>query len=77
MRMRTPVFDIFSGVPDRDARWLETVEGLGASFDRMKEIAAENPGRYFIFDPREHVVRLCIDTKLTARLKSHGIGGAA
>ena len=75
--MKIPVFDIFSGAPDRDARWLETVEGLGASLERLNEIAAENPGRYFVFDPREHLVRVCIDTKLTARLKSHGISGAA
>jgi hypothetical protein len=43
-------FDIFSGHSDRDAVWLEAVEGLANAIQRMHEIAAERPGEYFIFD---------------------------
>jgi hypothetical protein len=49
-----PVFDIFAGIADRDAQWVETVVGLGNAVDRMREIAKDRPGRYFIFDPTTH-----------------------
>jgi hypothetical protein len=42
-------FEIFSGFPDRNATWLETVSGLAQADDRMREVAAESPGAYFIF----------------------------
>lgn len=49
--MRIPQFDIFSGIPSNSgAIWKETVSGLGAANDRMKELAAMAPGPYFIFD---------------------------
>jgi DNA-binding response OmpR family regulator len=44
-----PKFDIFSGVPDRDAVWICSVRGLANAKERMDAIAAEQPGRYFIF----------------------------
>lgn len=44
-----PKFDIFAGVPDRDAVWVCTVRGLANARERMERIAAERPGRYFIF----------------------------
>lgn len=42
-------FDIFSGELEEDARWLEAVQGLDSAKDRMKQIASEKPGKYFIF----------------------------
>jgi hypothetical protein len=42
-------FDIFSGELEKDARWLEAVQGLDSAKDRMKQIASEKPGKYFIF----------------------------
>lgn len=44
-----PKFDIFSGVPDRDAVWVCTVQGLATAKERMDRLAAEKPGPYFIF----------------------------
>ena len=42
-------FDIFSGVPDEEPVWLETVEKLSDARERMEQIGAEIPGRYFLF----------------------------
>lgn len=42
-------YDIFSGGPAEFPMWLETVAGLSNARERMEIIAAEKPGRYFIF----------------------------
>jgi len=42
------VFDIFSGT-QKNAAWIETVEGLSAARERLQQIAREKPGQYFIF----------------------------
>jgi hypothetical protein len=54
--METDSFDLFAGAPDRDAAWLETVVGLEAAKERVNELAAENPGEYFVFHSRSHTV---------------------
>jgi hypothetical protein len=51
-----PNFDIFSGWPDEYAVWVETVEGLAAARDRMAQIAAAKPGRYFVFSRSDHSI---------------------
>ena len=38
--MTIPRFDVFSGLLDKDARWIESIEGLGAAHERIKELAA-------------------------------------
>ena len=43
------LFDIFSGSSERDAIWIEVVAGLTNAKRRMDEIAAKQPGDYFIF----------------------------
>lgn len=60
--MSVPTYHIFSGFPDRDALWLETVEGLGAAHDRMREHAVQSPGPYFVFCGQTHTVLASIDT---------------
>ena len=47
--MKEPAFDIFSGGPNDDPLWLETVTSLSDARERMEIIAAKTPGRYFIF----------------------------
>ena len=42
------VFDIFSGT-QKNAAWIETVEGLSAARERLQQIAGKKPGQYFIF----------------------------
>jgi len=71
--MQVPQFDIFSGAIDKNALWLEAVDGLGAAFGRMKELASATPGAYFIFRTRTRQVLASIDTA-ACRKKSNRIG---
>lgn len=54
--MSESTFDIFSGTSDKDARWLESVEGLSEARERMEHIAAVRPGAYFLYDPLSHSI---------------------
>jgi len=47
--MKEPKFEIFSGRCFKDAVWLESVEGQSKAVERMESIAAEKPGRYFVY----------------------------
>jgi hypothetical protein len=60
--MRFPTYDIFCGHVDKDAVWIETVDGLGAATDRMKQLAEEKPGPYFVFCTETHKVLASIHT---------------
>jgi len=42
-------FDIFSGTPEAHALWVEAIEGFSNARQRMGQIAAEKPGKYFLF----------------------------
>jgi len=69
-----PTFDIFSGWHDKNAVWIEAVEGLAEARARMDQIAAEKPGRYFIFSTASHAVLAIRHTfpKLESKEKSKG-----
>ena len=43
------IVDIFSGAPEEHGLWVEAIEGLSNARQRMGHIAAEKPGKYFIF----------------------------
>jgi hypothetical protein len=63
--MHVPRFDIFAGVPsgvDRDAFWMESVDGLAAACERMKHYAASRPGSYFVFSMSRHQTMASINT---------------
>ena len=60
--MKLHHYDIFSGCADKNPVWIETVEGLGNACDLMTKIAAESPGRSFVFCPRSHALRGSINT---------------
>ena len=60
--MTIPRFDVFSGLLDKDARWIESVEGVGAAYERIKELAAATPGPYFVFDTVSNKVLAKIDS---------------
>jgi hypothetical protein len=64
-----PTFDIFRGTTKADGIWLESVGGLSNSKDRMHQIAAENPGCYFVFASHDQSIR--------ARTETTGKGGDA
>lgn len=55
-------FDIFSGANDKDAMWIESVEGFPKARERMEQIAAQAPGKYFVFSSHSRAVLLKIDT---------------
>jgi hypothetical protein len=63
--MDEPLFDIFSGTCDKNAMWIEAAAGLAGARERMKEIAARDPGEYFIFSQRTHAILARIDTRKT------------
>jgi hypothetical protein len=56
-------FDIFLGSGERDALWLESVEGLDAATQRMHEIAAMRPGMYFVLSLPDRFVVAKTDTR--------------
>ena len=61
-QMDSQAFDIFSGSPDRDPLWLETVAGLQKARAAMEDRAAKNPGPYFIFCTSTNSVVANVDT---------------
>lgn len=46
---------------------MESVKGLAAANERMKQIAAEKPGAYFVFSPVNRTVLAIIDTTYMMR----------
>jgi hypothetical protein len=65
--MNAPRYDIFSGYIDRNAIWLESVEGLGDASDRMLELATGKPGPYFVFCLTTHKILASVDTSVIVR----------
>ena len=58
-----PIFDIFSGrLENGTALWIDAVEGVRNAADRMKQLAAEKPGRYFVFSLEKRTVVAAIDS---------------
>lgn len=74
--MQEPTFDVWSGTPEKNARWLETVAGLANARQRMKELAAQTPGHYFIFSVWNGCILDQIDTQEEPRAAFHTKGGA-
>jgi hypothetical protein len=68
--MLVPTFDIFAGKPtSTDVLWKDAVTGLAAANDRMKELAAENPGPYFVYCVKSRQVLAAIDTSIQSKGK--------
>jgi hypothetical protein len=63
-----PSYDISSGkYSNKDAHWVESTEGRGNAYVRMKELSAENRGSYFVFCPQIHRLLAHIDTTIRKR----------
>ena len=60
--MRGRDYEIFSGSLHDEPMWLETVEGIAAATNRMKERARTVPGRYFVYSIEDSAVLVSIDT---------------
>lgn len=54
--MQLLTFDIFAGVFEQNAMWLEAVQGLDHAKTRMEQIASQKPGNYFVFCSATHAV---------------------
>lgn len=61
--MDEPTFDIFRGVCDKDAVWVERFFELSDARHRMEEIARATPERYFVFGRSSQSVLARIDTR--------------
>jgi hypothetical protein len=55
-------FDIFYGAVDKEPLWIESAENLENAKARMKDLAAEKPGSYFLFSTAYGKVLAVIDT---------------
>ncbi len=75
--MSVPEYDLFCGIFDKNAMWLEAVEGLGNAFERMKDLASEAPGSYFVFCTRTHQVMASVDTSVQAKNQENRSGSAS
>ena len=54
--MQLLTFDIFSGVFEQNAMWVEAVQGLEHATMRMDQIASDKPGKYFVFCSATHSI---------------------
>jgi hypothetical protein len=61
--MEQATFDIFRGTDDKDAVRIGSAAGLSNALQRMEEIAAAEPGRYFVCRQQGHAVLARIDTR--------------
>jgi hypothetical protein len=60
--MFPPRFHIYTGVPARNAKWIETEVALNAAQMRMKALAEKKPGQYFVFSTEAKEVVAWLDT---------------
>jgi hypothetical protein len=59
-----PTFDVFRGhYQEADPVWIESVQGLGEARERMKQIATETLGAYFVFSVGDQLVLDIMDTE--------------
>jgi hypothetical protein len=77
MTLAEPKYDIFSGQIDINAMWVESVEGLSNARDRMRQIAADKPGRYFIFSPASNSVLAEMETVSSKAAAASQANGSA
>jgi len=72
--MKEPAFEIFSGGPDKDPLWIETVEGLANARARLEQIAILEPGQYFLFSFRSQKLLSRVETfHKTIKTKSRDV----
>jgi hypothetical protein len=65
-------FDIFSGAPDENGLWVEAIGGLSNARQRMKQIATEKPGKYFLFSGSSQSILTRIETRSQTHLRDVG-----
>lgn len=64
--MNDETFDIFSGSAEEYGLWVEAIEGLSSAHQRMGQLAAEKPGRYFLLSSADQSILTRVDTRSRA-----------
>ena len=54
--VEVPVFDIFSGMEDNNAVWVETIAELSKARERMEAMAERNRAHYFLISRVDHSI---------------------
>jgi hypothetical protein len=63
-------FNIFTGCfGDKDVVWRGAFEGLVGARDRMLQIAAKQPGAYFVFSSDSQLIVAVVDTTPKSKAK--------
>jgi hypothetical protein len=73
----TDMFDIFSGISDRHALWVEAVVGIRQARARVEQIAELEPGDYFIFHAHSGGILARVPAKLKRDEKDKPWSGTA
>ena len=63
----TDRFELFSGTIEQAPIWVESVTGLGWASERLRDLAAESPGPYFIFHAASNSVVQSVDNGPTRK----------
>jgi hypothetical protein len=63
-------YDIFSGWKNKDAMWLEAIDGLITACDKMKQHAKLIPGPYFVYCVDTQRVLASVDTLISPDIQN-------
>jgi hypothetical protein len=74
---KEPTFDIFRGVPEKNAVWIDAAEGLLGARERMEQIARVEPGRYFVFSRLDHSVLAYVEKNMPVQRSATQAGTVA
>jgi hypothetical protein len=72
--MKVPKYHVFSGnFRDKGGLWLESVEGLEAAKERVRQLSEKSPGHYYVFCAKTLQPLASIDTSSTKQDESREI----
>lgn len=60
--MRESIFEVFSAEPTAEPKRVDADPCFSTAFDRMREIARRQPGRYFLFCRANQKVLVTLET---------------
>lgn len=66
-----PILDIFRSEAGLAPRWVGNADGIESAHLRMKQVAGERPGRYFVWDAYLRRVIDTVDSTKAARAQGH------
>ncbi len=69
--MKKLKYHIFSGSREKGGLWLDSVEGLDAAKDRIRQLSEKTPGHYYVFCAKTLEPLVTVDTSALARYLHH------